>query len=444
MKRNTSLFARRAVWILFFLFSSWAPLMAQKVQIKTSELFEAFFLLNHLGNDSDPHPMVQFWKKHRSEETHHASLIWKGRAYDLVRLFYPMKDEPIAHLIEELKNPTAIQGRLMAVHESNLPEMAYFQKNHDSLLIYLQALQSAKFEDFWKTHYNDSIQEIAQKIRGHFLEFDGEAFAKNFYWFAGTNTTLPSELSLYLLAMTPDQKLALPEKTILFSMNLYPSFPTAWTHLLFQQIPISAENIDRVKILSYKKYYRKISRRIHPQYPLEEEYHFAASLYLAHQSKILSSRDALFQLKMAYPHSEDPLDTGAPLAALIFQKLLETSLEPYKNYDAFLSDLWKTQAIPVKYLTRNAQMIWEEVAGASGLLLQQEQKNFKIAFILAGHFSSLTGIQPGDLVLNIDDISLANKTLMEALSLLAGYHGEEKTLTLKRAEEILIQKIYLD
>ncbi|MEK7484753.1 MAG: hypothetical protein AABZ60_10535 [Planctomycetota bacterium] len=439
MKRKFSVY-----WLLLVLFAYHSGLYAQTIQIKTSELFEAFFLLNHIGNDSDPNPEVQFWKKHRSEDARKAVFLWEGRGKDLATLLYPMREKTLATFVEELKNPTAIQARLMAVHSPETPEFLYFQKYHSSLLTYLETLQNAQFRDFWLGQYGTSLQETLQKIRTHFSEFDRDAFSKGFRWFSGTELPTRSELNLYVIALSNNEKLILTEGDTLFSANLFSELPSAWAHLLFQKIPIGSENLEQVKLLSQKKYYRKISQRIHIAQPLSEEYRLAASLYLALQSKILSVREAMFQLKMAYPHSEDPFDTGSPLAAIIFKRLMETPLDSYPNYDEFLTDLWKSQTIPVNYLQRNAQEIWEEVAGNAGIFLQEEQNTFKIGMVLTGYFAEMTGLQKGDLLLNIDEISLENKTLSEVLSLLAGYHGEEKTLTLKRAEEVLVQKIYLD
>lgn len=426
------------IWSIF----SFATAQEFSFQVKSSEKLEALLLLDLM--DSSALPTVQFWEKIKTEALESTIELWKGRGQSLVILLAWVEGDTLEELIRRLRAPELIFSGIEEKKLGGDLDLAYLKQYTGELILYLEALSKNKWGAFLQETYGELLQKSVASLQNVLGTIEPKSFLAQWQWIRGVEASLPRSLSVYLVASAPSLHFLVQDRFI-FSADLISEFSYYFPYELCQSVDFSSNNRTRIhSLISKDEAYRKAYTRITQQHPLEEEYRFAGALYLGLQSKLLTLREVIFYLKYAYPDSENPLETGAPLAAVVFNKLMEAPLETYPSYDHFLDDIYYHRAVPLGYVIENAEVIWQEVAGISGILFVEKEKRIEIFQVLDGYFSVLTGLESGDVVVKIEEVSLEGKTLKEAKKLLSGHRGEEKSITVKRGNEMLTQRIYLD
>jgi len=425
------------------------------INLRTSEKMEALTFLNSISDDTVLSEKYQDVKKEwRSLFTadsiaQNSLKIWMGRGISLSYLFSTVCGNQLSDIIKALGNPDQTFRQM----ENEFDEPAYkeafeyLKKYYEELLIYLKFLQQNNFVDFWHKKYSDPLQTAIEKSQQILDRIDTNKLKEMLILFLNKHNYLEiSEINIYITAFSGFYGYQLMGLNIGISSDVVENLPFLLSHELCHKFNPSQEILDaQTNLAESDDYYKNSFNRIYHTYRegQEEEYVYAAGLYISVMSNLMTRKGALRKIKFAYYNPQNIGDAGVPLSAIIYEKLLQTPIDSNFDYNRFINNLYKNKDISAGNIQEKYEKIMSDIAGIAGMKIEIQDGNTIVTRLFEGYPAYEAGLKVGDKITKIASTTLKNKSLDEVLDLLAGPKGEKKTIMVERDEIVLNYKFCL-
>ena len=426
------------------------------INLRTSEKMEALTFLNAISDDtllSEPYKDVKNeWRTLFSTNpaAQNALNIWIGRGISLSYLLSTVCGDQLSDLIKALKN----QEQTFHQIEKEFDEPAYkdaleyLKKHHEELLIYLNFLQRNNFIDLWHKEYLEPIHASIKKGQQILDRFDLNKFKEMLVLFQNNHSYSEiSEINIYITAFSGFYGYQLMGLNTGISSAVVEDLAFLLPHELCHKFNPSQENMSAlINLAKRDEYYKNAFNRIYLTHKegQEEEYVYAAGLYISVMSNLMTKRGALRKIKFAYHNPQNIKDAGVPLAAIIYERLLrQDSIDSNFDYNRFISDLYKNGDINAGSIQKKYEKIISDIAGIAGMKIEIKDGSAVITRLFKGYPAYEVGLKAGDKILKINNTTLEGNSLDEVLDLLAGPKGEKEIIKVEREDTVLNFKFCL-
>lgn len=456
MKRFSSV--ARALTLALLLVAALRPLNAQAtgVPVRNSEKFEALLMVDVLGS-TDPkqsdYPKLREILLPALESNAAAKEgleAWKGQGNSLCYLFTDCGGESLTDVIAALtKGGELFVGMEKGIEDPTCKAACERLKTEGAKLVsFLQFLQTAGFAKI----YTDAVQALLVPGNARVTELLAKVDSARLLTEVQriTGKTDSSAIECYHVNFAGLRSFPLKGNRVAIGYALRETAPYYLVHELCHRFDPSEGVIASVKALAEQDpFYAKAHKRIHADFNrgYEESLVQGAALHVCEVTGLLRHKQALRLLKFAYSVGDGmPSDhAGSPLAGILFASLTATPPADGFQYDAFIAKQFADGVLASGKIEAKYEEAIAEVLGIAGLTVELKDGRMQVAKVAAGFPAAEGGLQAGDEVVKVMDVEVKPPVtdLLAVMDVLAGKRGDERTLSVKRGDQMVEVKFKL-
>ncbi len=387
-------------------------------EVSTSEGLDALLLLDRRQDWS---PRLQ-----KDSAAKAAAEAWAGNGMGLAYLF---AGGSIEDLLKELDNPDPFLARM----KRELDEPAYapvldvLARRHSELRTYLR---------FVNPGAPDLSRPVA-RTREILGQVDARRLSEAVKDTIGLD--LGGRIRVIVTRYPGGLGYQLRGNALGISADVVEQLPFLLPHELCHKFNPSERLLQlQARLASEDRWFGEAYDRIHRVHRegAEEEYVFAAGLVVSVRCGLLSRTAALRKAKLAY--MDDVRNTGVPLAAIVFSRMVEA--KP-KDFGRFLEELHGS-LVPGT-MKEEYEKVLAPILGLAGMQLEIRDRAAVVIKVIDSYPAAAAGIRAGDRLVRVGTTEVCGWTLEQILDLLAGPRGAAKTLALERDGRTLVVRVEL-
>jgi|GEM_PF-2617938 len=430
-------------FFFLFVFLCFITRANAQFSVEFSEKLDAAVFLNAISDDQRFNKGYAKIKKEWDEkiaadpEVLKVFQAWQGRGIQLAYLLSALPENGLEDTLAAFEKPESV----IAVIREAFDEPAYqnvfddFQKSFAQIKTWFLFLQKNAFIEFRKKASKQHFDSAKANLEKELSNINFQKYKDLLEAFTGKKIS-NGEPRIFILAFSQPYSFQLMrfavgwDTTRDFSLWLL-------SHELLHKFNPSLQSLDFQKALAADDgFYGEAYGRIYDEFKegKEEEFVEAAAQYMVQQLTPRTLTRALREIKLLY-FSEKTNNRGVPLAMLIFQQLQASTID-LKNFDynVFIEKLFKDGRLLPGEIEKLYKEAIKPVGGLLGLSLKAVPEGALVQKALSGFPAEQAGIKTGDIIMEANSESFADKNLDEILDLLAGESGKNFLFQVKRGD----------